>query len=108
MTDRGGACAGMTDWGECAGMTDWDASRECLFLGYGNDGVGDYPTAAIIASISVRIGIDGAVPALVTDRAAVAQPKRAASTGDLPSPIATAKAPLKASPAPVVSTTFTL
>jgi hypothetical protein len=36
---------------------------------------------------------------------AVAQPKRTASTTSCPSDSATAKPPLKASPAPVVSTT---
>ena len=45
---------------------------------------------------------------VVTDSAAQAHAKRMASTGARPSPMATAKAPLKASPAPVVSTTFTL
>ena len=56
-------------------------------------------------STSFRVGIEGAVPRRVTDMAAVAVPKRIASSGERPSAIAAAKPPLKASPAPVVSTT---
>ena len=50
-------------------------------------------------------GIDGAVPARVTEMPATAQPKRTASAGLAPRASAAAKPPLKASPAPVVSTT---
>ena len=56
-------------------------------------------------STSFRAGIEGAVPGRVTDMAAVAVPKRIASSGERPSAMAAAKPPLKASPAPVVSTT---
>ena len=58
------------------------------------------------ASISARVGIDGAVPGRVTEIPAVAHPNRTASTISMPSESATAKPPLKASPAPVVSTTL--
>src|SRR5579885_1773298 len=64
-----------------------------------------YPALANSASTSARFGIDGAVPAFVTERPATAQPKRAASIGAAPSASAAANPPLKASPAPVVSTT---
>src|SRR5687768_27005 len=57
------------------------------------------------ASTSARLGIDGAVPARVTDRPATAELKRAASSGPAPRASAAAKPPLKASPAPAVSTT---
>ena len=50
-------------------------------------------------------GIEEAVPGRVTDRPAVAQPVRIASTGSSPLASAAAKPPLNASPAPVVSTT---
>ena len=61
----------------------------------------------IMFSISSRSGADSAAPCLVTEIAAAALAKAKASTGDLPSPNATAKAPLKVSPAPVVSTALT-
>ena len=63
----------------------------------------DQPSSA---SISARVGIDGAVPGFCTENAAVAQPNRTASIGDCPSASATANPPPNASPAPVVSTTF--
>ena len=50
-------------------------------------------------------GIDGAVPGRVTEIPATAHPKRVASSGFRPFAIAAAKPPLKASPAPAVSTT---
>ena len=52
------------------------------------------------------MGIDGAVPARVTEIEAVAHPNFTASKADFPSDKATAKPPLNASPAPVVSTTL--
>ena len=47
----------------------------------------------------------GAVPGRVTEMPATAQPKRAAASGVSPRASAAAKPPLKASPAPAVSTT---
>src|SRR5262249_57754262 len=64
-----------------------------------------YRSETSSASTSLRVGIDGAVPARVTDMPATAQPKRAASDGLDPRASAAARPPLKASPAPVVSTT---
>src|SRR5262249_2066062 len=55
--------------------------------------------------ISERRGIAVAGPGLVTERAAPAEPKRAACIGSAPPASAAAKAPTNASPAPVVSTT---
>jgi hypothetical protein len=49
--------------------------------------------------------MDGAVPGRVTEMPATAQPKRTASSGAMPRDSPTAKPPLNASPAPVVSTT---
>ena len=56
-------------------------------------------------SISSLEGIDDAVPGRVTDMLAVAQAKRSTLSIGIPLATATASPPLKASPAPVVSTT---
>ena len=56
-------------------------------------------------STSARLGIEGAVPGRVTEMPATAQPKRTAANGAMPLASAAARPPLKASPAPVVSTT---
>ena len=75
---------------------------------YVNHSVGFRPgrqARASSASISARVGIEGAVPGRVTEMPAVASPKRTASRGAAPPASAAAKPPLKASPAPVVSTT---
>ena len=57
------------------------------------------------ASTSASVGIDGAVPGRVTEIPATAQPNRTAAAGSIPRASPVAKPPLKASPAPVVSTT---
>jgi hypothetical protein len=62
----------------------------------------------INVSTSARVGKEGCAPNLVVASAPAAFPKRIASGMDLPSPKATAKAPIKASPAAVVSTGLTL
>ena len=54
--------------------------------------------------ISFLSGIDGAVPGRVTEMLAVAHAKRSALSIGISSANATASPPLKASPAPVVST----
>jgi hypothetical protein len=54
-------------------------------------------------STSSRVGMDGCAPHRVTDMAATADAQVALSIGSLPCSIAAAKAPLNASPAPVVS-----
>ncbi len=59
------------------------------------------------ASTSAREGIDSCAPRLVTEMAAAAEAKRAAANGSLPSSSATAKAPLKQSPAATVSIALT-
>ena len=56
---------------------------------------------------SLRCGIAGAVPILVTESAPTALPKRAASKMSLPSASAVTNPPLNASPAPVVSIALT-
>ena len=65
----------------------------------------NYPELRRIDTTSSSLGMDGAVPGLVTEMPATAQAKRTASSGDNPRAKAAAKPPLKASPAPVVSTT---
>ena len=57
--------------------------------------------------MSRRAGADGCAPARVTEHAAAALANRADSRSDLPSAIATTSAPLKTSPAPVVSIALT-
>ena len=57
------------------------------------------------ASTSARVGMDGAVPCLVTEMPATAHPNCVAARMSRPSERAMAKPPLNASPAPVVSTT---
>jgi len=55
------------------------------------------------ASISARVGSDGCAPGRVTEMAAARLAQRAASTQDRPSDNPTARTPLNASPAAVVS-----
>ena len=59
------------------------------------------------ASTSARAGMAGAVPIFVTQSAATALANRQASNSSFPSESATARPPLNASPAPVVSTAST-
>ena len=61
--------------------------------------------ADLLARADGGVGIDGAVPARVTEMPATAEPNRAASTGSAPRARAAAKPPVKASPAPMVSAT---
>ena len=63
-------------------------------------------TIYIILSISARVGIEFAVPILVVDIPAKQLANLIASTIGLPSHKAVASAPLNASPAPDVSTTW--
>jgi hypothetical protein len=58
-------------------------------------------------STSAMVGIEGCAPTRVTDTAATAAAKNALACGGFPSISPTAKAPLKASPAAVVSIAFT-
>jgi hypothetical protein len=57
-----------------------------------------------MASISGRRGMEGAVPGRVTEMPATTQANLVASVISMPSAKAVARPPLKASPAPVVST----
>src|SRR5690606_5907034 len=69
------------------------------------EGEGHATPRASRASTSARAGMEGAVPGRVTEMPATAQPKRTAARGSMPRARAEARPPLKASPAPVVSTT---
>ena len=62
----------------------------------------------IKASTSAWVGMEGWAPWRVTEMAATAEANLTLATGSLPRRSAVAKAPLKASPAAVVSTAFTL
>src|SRR5262249_7791981 len=68
-------------------------------------GLGSHPDRS--ASTSPRRGNEVCVPALVTDSAATALALRTASGRGEPSDRKTARAPIKASPAPLVSTACT-
>ena len=64
--------------------------------------------AKIKSSISFLSGIEGVVPYFCTDNAATALANFTASKISFPSVSSANHAPLNASPAPVVSTAFTL
>src|SRR5580698_5630506 len=65
------------------------------------------PSLAKNASTAAFVGMEACAPRRVTEMAAAADANRAAAHGSLPSSNATAKAPLKQSPAATVSTAST-
>ena len=67
--------------------------RISLIVRFGPESVQFRSPCANKARISSRAGMEGAVPARVTEIPAAAQPKRTASTGSAPAARAVAKAP---------------